>query len=151
MHKSWFSAASSSEATEYEKLAVDEEFVGDRSEYKWKRRFQAMGAAYAITILCLVAAYFFHGKNKIGVEWNLPTDVTFGHSKKRLLWIFFLARANTQHSPERKSPVHTRAVLQRHIHRVCNAKCRKWTTLGHFTATYVIERNMKRFVELGSS
>ncbi|KAM3550205.1 hypothetical protein ARSEF4850_008456 [Beauveria asiatica] len=72
--------ARSNEAPEYQKLAVDEELAGDKSEYKWKTRFQAMTAVYVVTTLCLVAVYCLYAKNNIGVDWALPSDVIFGHS-----------------------------------------------------------------------
>ncbi|EJP70448.1 uncharacterized protein BBA_00078 [Beauveria bassiana ARSEF 2860] len=83
MRTSWFLAASSNESPEYQKLAVNEGLAEDKSEYKWKSRFQAMTAVYVLTTLCLVAVYSLRAKSKIEVEWALPSDVIFGHSKER--------------------------------------------------------------------
>ncbi|KAM3537566.1 hypothetical protein ARSEF1564_009511 [Beauveria bassiana] len=79
MRTSWFLAASSNESPEYQKLAVNEGLAEDKSEYKWKSRFQAMTAVYVLTTLCLVAVYSLRAKSQIGVEWALPSDVIFGH------------------------------------------------------------------------
>ncbi|KAF1736400.1 hypothetical protein CRV24_002007 [Beauveria bassiana] len=80
MRTSWFLAASSNESPEYQKLAVNEGLAEDKSEYKWKSRFQAMTAVYVLTTLCLVAVYSLRAKSKIEVEWALPSDVIFGHN-----------------------------------------------------------------------
>ncbi|KAM3462217.1 hypothetical protein NHJ6243_004314 [Beauveria neobassiana] len=89
MRTSWFLAASSNESPEYQKLAVNEGLAEDKSEYKWKSRFQAMTAVYVLTTLCLLAVYSLRAKSKIGVEWALPSDVIFGHSKERSFMVFW--------------------------------------------------------------